>query len=170
MRTIVHVVLRLRRIIAGLMLLVAAIPIAAASGNPSKFVVLDNSDAGFTTVGTWGSVDTNATLGPTYGYDARTITSAASTTASATWALGSFPTATGSFGIDVFIPAIASTVNTAAVYRLDEQAGCTGGYSTIVTFPPHDQNNATNEGQFRRIGTATLQFGNCYHVVPVSVD
>ena len=45
---------------------------ATLSGNPSKFIIMDNDDANFSVVGTWGTV-TNANLvGPPYGFDART--------------------------------------------------------------------------------------------------
>jgi hypothetical protein len=157
------------RFFLGLAIFVLAVPMASAviTGNPSKFIVLDNTDTGFSTTGTWATVTSGdaSLVGPTYGYNTRTHLGAATETAVAIWSMGSFPSATGSYGFDVFIPATVGVINNAANYRLQQDNGCNGTWSNVGSFAVFDQNTIVNEGQFRRIGTMTLNFGVCYRVV-----
>lgn len=170
MKDLLAVFKRTLKCLTGLMLFVALVPMASATitSNPSKFIVLDNQDPGFTITGaaTWSFARTDTTTGPTWGYDTRYTTSVASETGRAIWSLGTFPSATGTYGFDVYIPADSLSINTAAVYTVQEDptGNCSSFPTNLVTFSPFNQNSAVNEGQFRRIGTATLTYGRCYRI------
>jgi hypothetical protein len=155
----------------------------ASSATPAKFVIFDDQDTTppYSSTGSWTYVPNPSTTllnSPAYGWSAYYTTGLGNTavapTATAIWTFNDIAIATGSYAIDIYMPAVILGINDAAPYSLQvsNKAGsfiptCDGTqpWTDVTTFT-FDQNAVVNEGQFRRaLPSVTLTAGKCYRLV-----